>query len=421
MLTLNQIKKILQDWFLNHKQVRHFFWGNVQDYISVSNKEYTSINAEFISSNYSDKFLNHSFRIAIGDLINPNYPEQETEVISDSLSIANDFISHFEQMEGFIFQKSGSIQPFTDSDGDRISGIVFVFVLQVPRRANDCQTPIEGGLTTTTSTTIGTSTSTSTSSTTTSTTSTSTSTSTSSSTTSTSSSTSSTSSTTSSSTTSSTTTTSSSTTTSTTTLAPTTTTTTTVISGNSAKFKFDIAATYSEPGWVNVTGNPKTTDISKTQNGITLSNVKTNWQNFSANAGSDDNGMSTGTFAPDFPANVVRGYWQNYSLAWSSPSSYNLQLSGLNASATYTIKVIGSVKSSVYTPNVTQYRCVSNNNVWNPIIKTLNNVNNTNNHIQFDNVIPDSTGTILLGVNVQNGIFDQGENGIISALIVTKN
>lgn len=141
MLTLNQIKKLLQDWFLNHKQVRHFFWGNVQDYIAVSNKEYTSINAEFINSSYSDKFLNHSFRIAIGDLINPNHPEQETEVISDSMSIANDFISHFEQMEGFIFQKSGSIQPFTDSDGDRISGIVFVFVLQIPRRANDCQTP----------------------------------------------------------------------------------------------------------------------------------------------------------------------------------------------------------------------------------------------------------------------------------------
>jgi len=141
MLTLNQIKKILQDWFLNHKQVRHFFWGNVQDYIAISNKEYTSINAEFVSSNYSDKFLNHSFRIAIGDLVNPNYPDLETEVISDSMNIANDFISHFEQMEGFVFQKSGSIQPFTDSDGDRISGVVFVVVLQVPRRANDCQTP----------------------------------------------------------------------------------------------------------------------------------------------------------------------------------------------------------------------------------------------------------------------------------------
>jgi len=141
MITLNKIKNILKSWFEGHKQVRHVYWGDVYDYSAETGKEYVSVNAEYVDSNLSGKFIDHSYRISIGDLIDPNIPNPEDEVISDCMNIALDFIAHLELMEDCTLLTNSNVQPFSDSTGDRISGVAFTIVLQVHRQANECAIP----------------------------------------------------------------------------------------------------------------------------------------------------------------------------------------------------------------------------------------------------------------------------------------
>lgn len=87
------------------------------------------------------KIMNHSYRISIGDLVNPNYPEHEDEVIIDTILIAQDFFAKFETMEDFTLQRSTNSQPSSDATNDRTAGVVFRIVLSVPRKANECSVP----------------------------------------------------------------------------------------------------------------------------------------------------------------------------------------------------------------------------------------------------------------------------------------
>lgn len=141
MTTLNQIKKLLKNWFGNHKQVKHFFWGDMSDYNAIRDKEYVSVNVEYLETNLNQKMMNHSCRISIGDLVNPNYSDHEDEVISDTMLIAQDFFAKFETVEDFTLQRLTNIQPFSDTTTDRTAGVVFRIVLSVPRKANECAIP----------------------------------------------------------------------------------------------------------------------------------------------------------------------------------------------------------------------------------------------------------------------------------------
>lgn len=197
-----------------------------------------------------------------------------------------------------------------------------------------------------------------------------------------------------------------------------TTTTTTTIAPPAGEAKFNFAATnaYSEPGFVNIVGNPSLGVLSGTQNGITVSSVTSNWQSFQGVGSSDDDGMSTGSF-DEFPANTVRGFWQNYSLAWTDSDSYNLEITGLNIAKTYTIKIIGSIKTSVNSNVTSTYRCVGNGDEETPEVETLDCVDNTLTYTSFTGIAPDGTGRIRLSVNLT---ADAGELGLINSLIVSE-
>jgi len=206
------------------------------------------------------------------------------------------------------------------------------------------------------------------------------------------------------------------TTTTTTTIAPTTTTTTTTTTTltTTAKFKFALDNTYTAAGFALLTGNPATTNISQTQNGITISNVQANWQNYSSFYASNDDGMSTGTFGSDFPANVVRGYWLNYTLAFTG-SNYNLIASGLNPSSTYTLKFIASVKNSINPDLRTDFNVLSNGS---NLVQTLDCVDNTQNIITFTGVQPNGSGQVSIGIFREQG-GSGAAFGLISGLIIT--
>lgn len=108
-------------------------------------------------------------------------------------------------------------------------------------------------------------------------------------------------------------------------------------------------------GWTSVYGDPATTvlEVENEPTGWILSTVNTaNWQKYFQWYAADDDGMSTGTFAPEFPADVVRSYFLNFNLKFNG-NNYNLELKrpdgqGLPA-GTYQVKIISSVKSTVNT------------------------------------------------------------------------
>ncbi|GEM_PF-3204712 len=82
--------------------------------------------------------MDHSCRISIGDRADGNVGGHEDEIISDAVSIANDFFTFREEFDDFTIIMNTNVQPFTDGSNDRLSGVVFRVILSVPRLANEC-------------------------------------------------------------------------------------------------------------------------------------------------------------------------------------------------------------------------------------------------------------------------------------------
>ncbi|WP_316841364.1 hypothetical protein [Pedobacter gandavensis] len=141
-MNLNQVSFIINDFFDSHLQVNTIMNGNAKDFIAKRDKEYFAVNYEFINSGINGKIMNFNFSITIGDLLNEAH-DNENNIFSDCLTIAEDFYTYMADVNGVIFNKSSNIQKFEDGDGDRISGITFNIQLGVIRSQNICVLPLE--------------------------------------------------------------------------------------------------------------------------------------------------------------------------------------------------------------------------------------------------------------------------------------
>lgn len=141
MLTLNNLKYILKGWFENHAQINNVFYCDDFDFNAERNIQYPVANIEYVSSNISNKTINHVFKFVIGDLVKPDDTDMEDNVHSDALQIAEDFYTFLQNYEGFSFNKTSTINKFTDDTSDRAAGIVFTITLSVIRPQNRCSTP----------------------------------------------------------------------------------------------------------------------------------------------------------------------------------------------------------------------------------------------------------------------------------------
>lgn len=141
MLTLNQVKVLLKDYFESHAQLKSVFYQNDFDYNGERSIDYPSANIQYINSDVTGKLLNYNYNIVISDITQPENTEMEDNVISDALQIAEDFLSYLEYTEGFIFNGSSSLEPFVDDTGDRTSGISFTVSIGTIRNQNWCNKP----------------------------------------------------------------------------------------------------------------------------------------------------------------------------------------------------------------------------------------------------------------------------------------
>lgn len=137
--SLNKIRSDIKAFFDSHVQVKSYFYGSIDDYVPISDKDYFSVNTEFVSANVSGKYINYQFSITICDLMNQNFPESEHDAISDSILIAQDFLSHLTEQE--YTYTNPSIQPFREDMGDLCAGVVIALTLQVFLSSNECSIP----------------------------------------------------------------------------------------------------------------------------------------------------------------------------------------------------------------------------------------------------------------------------------------
>lgn len=143
MPILNQIKKKLIAFFESHKCINEVVYNNEFDFFAERRLKYPVVNIDYIESNLQEKFTTHSYMIKIADGITVGNPASEDEILSDALQVVEDLYTHLYEDYSFEVIKSSSVQPFSDSEGDRVSGIAFRLNLSVFRAENRCEIPAE--------------------------------------------------------------------------------------------------------------------------------------------------------------------------------------------------------------------------------------------------------------------------------------
>ena len=141
MVTLNQIKYKLIDFFKKHKQINHVSYSESFDFSAERNLSYPAVNIEYMQSSMQGKKMIHSFNIVIGDLIDADNGRTDDEIYSDALQITEDFFTYLNEDYSFELSKNSSIQKFADSNGDRVSGVTFTVSLIAMRHQNKCIIP----------------------------------------------------------------------------------------------------------------------------------------------------------------------------------------------------------------------------------------------------------------------------------------
>lgn len=143
-MTLNAITEQLKDYFNNHRLINtvNVTIGD-DDLNAINNIIYPLVNIQYINSTIENtKYISHNFKIIIGDRTSPNVELIDMEIFSDTLQIADDFTGWLDTIYEFDWINNVSVEPFSDSNVDRVSGVVFTITILSPRLVNsDCLTP----------------------------------------------------------------------------------------------------------------------------------------------------------------------------------------------------------------------------------------------------------------------------------------
>ncbi|PZR26536.1 MAG: hypothetical protein DI535_14095 [Citrobacter freundii] len=173
------------------------------------------------------------------------------------------------------------------------------------------------------------------------------------------------------------------------------------------------------PGWVNAAGAITTTPVSKndTVTGWTVASPNTGaayWTNFNGVNSQNGLGATTGNNTGVVPDLALANYWFNNNRTYDSTlKRHNVVISGLNASKTYTLKLVGSRAlvsgqrwSAFYVNgNITRYLLDVNNNKTNQVVIT--------------GLVPDAENKINIGVYMaQTNTAAYGPFSYLNALII---
>lgn len=176
------------------------------------------------------------------------------------------------------------------------------------------------------------------------------------------------------------------------------------VAAQTASFNFS-ASVQSIAGWTNVYGDPAHGVRTGTSAGITVSSVATaNWAgDGNGNCSYDGGGIATAGF---FPTGVMGNHWYQYGTTAAAVmivSQPQLMVTGLHPGSLYTIRLSGSFIFGIPSSFQMDPTFFTVTGVTNYGTQQINANANFTDGAVFNNVIPDSTGTVRIYVNTGNG------------------
>lgn len=149
-MTLNEIVSELNLIATNHRQINTFGFGDIWEIASSGDITYPLmwVNLEGVDISVRDNTEVYRFSLLFMDAVK-NGEINETEVLSDQLSIAKDVLSILKfgtDVDGNKYQWSfedntSSLEDFTERFNDSVSGWRVPISLRLPYTSNSCSAP----------------------------------------------------------------------------------------------------------------------------------------------------------------------------------------------------------------------------------------------------------------------------------------
>ena len=140
--TLNQVVATIQEIGQAHRQIKTVYFGNLLDFLSKgSDNVYPAMFFDLTGSSISGTTLTMDFSLYFFDRMLAEQ-SNETEVLSDQLSIAQDIVAQLKFNDfDFVIGDSVPLQFFTEDTPDLLAGVRADVSLDLPFTADRCQVP----------------------------------------------------------------------------------------------------------------------------------------------------------------------------------------------------------------------------------------------------------------------------------------
>ncbi|WP_153799833.1 SGNH/GDSL hydrolase family protein [Foetidibacter luteolus] len=188
---------------------------------------------------------------------------------------------------------------------------------------------------------------------------------------------------------------------------------------------FSAAKQDSLPGWLNAYGLTNSAVYSFTDPvttwGINSGGTGTNyWNPFGGTNAFDGQGTQTGNNSGAVPDLALKNYWYNANKVFSS--TYNLVITGLDTSKTYSLFMLGSRDVTTTSPKYSTFNVkVGGSNQ----VHLQNAYGNTGQYAVSPTLptalVPDATGKIYIGVYSNSNTGSYGQFSYLNALILKEN
>ena len=152
-MTLNQVIQRLQSIALAHRQINHFYYGNLAEWLAqeTGKVEYPACFVEHNTSAISSvsKLVTHNLRIYFLDMVNKvnNPGANENEVLSDMLTVAGDIIALFKQpdyQDTWYIEGTAAMTLYSEKLSDYVAGVSIDLPVQTFYFTDACSVPATG-------------------------------------------------------------------------------------------------------------------------------------------------------------------------------------------------------------------------------------------------------------------------------------
>jgi hypothetical protein len=140
-MTIKEVKSLLNNLAIDHKQINDFGWGDVWELGESKSITYPLMYCTIQSSNVSGKTFNLSLSILFADLVFED-EKNEDDVISDQMLVCQDIIAQLRSDSfDFTLGNTVNINFFTERLSDLVAGVQASITLALPYVADRCAVP----------------------------------------------------------------------------------------------------------------------------------------------------------------------------------------------------------------------------------------------------------------------------------------